>query len=334
MRGATVAFLLAAAAIAAGAGLAQESFAAPEERAPALAPFGVGPLHIASSADLDVEKIDVNVTLDAVVAAYDLKNNGRTALDLAASFAISGLQAVAADGEPWNLPAATPENPIGLSIAADGVAVSTTSNVNAYALGVDRRAEIKAAHLPLLPFGAETARALAGLAPETRADLSSMGIVSPRDPAHPDGPVLADWALSVVHSWRQSLPAGKTTRLTVKYTPLRAEARYRNIDALDLEDLKDEVCMTPPQLAAAQAELKGPGSAAAVTEIALVNEPPVRWFDSPAASVTVTKPRPDAIVSFCGMDAATANQRIVRGAELGGADPGDFRILFIEPAAR
>ena len=325
---------MAAAVIAPGAGFAQSGAAVSGERAPALAPLGVGPLHIASSADLDVEKIDVTVTLDAVVAAYSLKNKGRAALDLAASFAIAGLQAVADDGEPWNLLAATPENPIGLSIAAEGVPVATVADVNAYALGVDRRTEIKAAHLPLLPFGAGTAQALAGLPPATRAELSSMGIVSPRDPAHPDRPVIADWTLSVVHSWRQPLPAGKATRLVVKYSPLRAEARFQHADALDLEDLKDEACLTPPQLAAAQDELKSPGSAVAVTEIALVNEPPVRWFDSPAASVSVTKPRPDAIVSFCGMDAATADQPIVRGAELGGADPRDFRILFIEPTAK
>ena len=329
-----MAFLLAAAAMASGAGSAQEGSAAPGERAPALAPLGVGPLHIASSADLDIERIDVDVTRDAVVASYALRNKGRAALDLAASFAIAGLQAYADDGEPWNLPAATPDNPIGLSVAAAGAPVATRAEATAYALGVDRRAEIEAAHLPLLPFGPWTAQALARLAPATQEELSSLGIVSPRDPAYPDRPAIADWTLSVVHSWRQPLPPGKTTRLAVGYAPLRAETRYRHADALDLEDLKDEACLTPPQLAAAQDELKTPGSAVAVTEIALVNEPPARWLDSPAASISVTKPGPKTIVSFCGMDAGTADQPVVRGSELGGADPRDFRILFIEPAAR
>ena len=71
-----------------------------------------------------------------------------------------------------------------------------------------------------------------------------------------------------------------------------------------------------------------------VTEIALVNEPPLRWFDSPTASVSVKKPGPDAIVAFCGMDAGAADQPVVRGAEFGGADPRDFRILIIEPTAQ
>ena len=328
-----IALLLAGVATAPGASLAQGD-AAPAEHAPALAPLGVGPLHIASSADLDVEKIDVHVTLGAVATSYSLKNKGRVALDLVASFAIAGIQAVAEDGEPWSLPATTPENPIGLAVAADGAPIATAVDLKAYALGVDRRAAITAAHLPLLPFGQATAQALAGMEPAKLAELSSMGVVSPSDPRHAERPAIADWTLVVVHSWRQPLPAGKTTTLTVKYTPLRAETRFHHADALDLEDLKDEACLTPAQLVAAQDELKSPGSALAVSEIALVNEPPTRWLDSPAASLSVTKPRPDAIVAFCGMDAATTDQPIVSGSELGGADPRDFRILFIEPTTR
>jgi uncharacterized protein DUF4424 len=328
MRGTIIAVLLAATAP--GASFAQGDAAAPGARAPALAPLGVGPLQIASSADLDVEKIDVAVTVDSVAASYALKNKGPTALDLAASFAIAGLQAFADDGEAWNLPAATPENPIGLAITADGAPIATTADVRTYALGVDRRAEIKAAHLPLLPFGPATAQAVGGLSPQSLAALSAAGIVSPRDPRQPQRPLVADWTLAVAHSWRQRLLPGKTTTLTVKYSPLRAQTRFLPVDALDLEDLKDEACLTPPQLAAAEDELKSPGSALAVTEIALVNEPPMRWFESPAASVSVTKPSPQAIVAFCGMDAATGDQPVVHGSELGGADQRDFRILFIE----
>ena len=168
----------------------------------------------------------------------------------------AGTAAYADDGEPWTS-AATPENPLALSIAADGAPVAAKADVKAYALGVDRRAEIEAAHLPLLPFAPQTARALAGLGPKTLAELSDLGIVSPRDPDHPERPAIADWTLAVVYSWRQPLPAGKTTTVVVKYTPLKAQARFGHADALDLEDIKDEACLTPPQLAAAQDKLRG-----------------------------------------------------------------------------
>ena len=171
--------------VAPGACFAQSGAAAPEERAPALAPLGVGQLHIASDADLDVEKIAVDVTLDSVVATYVLRNKGRAALDLAASVALPGLQAFAEDGQPWNLPAATPENPVSLSITAGDAPVATKADVKAFALGVDRRPEIEAARLPLLPFGPRTAQALAALSPKARGELSALGVVSPRDPDAP-----------------------------------------------------------------------------------------------------------------------------------------------------
>ena len=120
----------------------------------------------------------------------------------------------------------------------------------------------------------------------------------------------------------------------MKYTPLKTQARFGHADALDPEDVKDEACLTPPLLGAAQDKLESPGAALTVTEIALVNEPPLHWFDSPVASVSVRKPGPDAIVAFCGMDGKTADQAVVRGAELGGSDPRDFRIMIIEPAAQ
>ena len=253
--------LLLAAAMTPGAGFAQEGPAAPGGRAPALAPLGVGPLRVASSADLDVEKIEVNVTLGAVVASYSLKNKGSAPLDLAASFAIAGLAGLRRRRRAMESSGGHAGKSDGLSVAAEGAPIATRVDVKAYALGVDRRAEITAARLPLLPFGAATAQALASVAPQTLAALSSAGIVSPRDPEHPEHPTVADWTLVVVHSWRQPLPAGKTTTLTVRYSPLRAEARFGHADALDLEDLKDEACLTPAQLAAAQDELKGPDSA-------------------------------------------------------------------------
>jgi hypothetical protein len=334
MRNAALATLLSlAAATAPGASLAQSPGGEPQQRAPALAPLGVGPLHIASNAALDVESIAIDVTLDAVTETYALKNKGAAALNLAASVALPGLRALADDGAPWSLPAAVADNPVALSITADGAPVAVHPDVRAYALGVDRRREIEAAHLPLLPFGAATARALAALGPKARAELADLGLVSPRDPDHPGRGPLADWTLAVGFNWIQSLPGGRTTKLVVRYTPLKAQTRYAPNNALDLEDLKDEACLTPAQLAAAQARLSA-GAVLDVSEVALVNEPPLEWFATPTAAVSVRKPDPQAIVAFCGMDAATAGQPIVRGLDIGGSDPRDVRILVIQPGAR
>ncbi len=337
MRGLRLALLMAivGATISPGSTFAQSADGGPDAaadpHAPALAPLAVGSLQMASNADLVVEKIDVAVTIDQVVVSYVLRNKGSGDLSLAASIALPGLQMAADSGEIWRLPAATPENPVGLSVAVNGAPIAARAEVKAYALGVDRQAEIKAAHLPLLPFAPDMDRALAALSPQSLAELSALGILSPRDPDQPGRKVAADWTLEVVHSWRQALPAGKTTMLTVKYAPLKAEARYGKADALDLEDLKDEACLSPQAIAAAQGRLKTASSALKATEIALINEPPIRWFDSPTAAVAVRKPTPGSIVGFCGIDSKSADQPIVRGSEIGGQDPTDFRILIFEP---
>jgi len=322
---------IAGAAIVLGPAFGQTGDDAAEPRAPALAPLAVGSLQMASNADLVIEKIDVAVTIGQVVVSYALRNKGAADLSLAASIAMPGLRTAADSGDIWRLPAATPENPVGLTVAVNGAPVATGAEVKAYALGIDRQAEIKAAHLPLLPFAPDMDKAIGGLSPQSLAELSALGILSPRDPEQPDRKISADWTLEVVHSWRQALPAGKTTVLTVKYAPLKAEALYGKADALDLEDLKDEACLSPQTIAAAQSRLKTVNSALQATEIALVNEPPIRWFDSPTPTVSVQKPAPDAIVGFCGIDSKSADQPIVRGSEIGGQDPSDFRILIFQP---
>jgi hypothetical protein len=69
--------------------------------------------------------------------------------------------------------------------------VKRSAAVNANALVVDRLAEIQAKHLPLLPFGAATDKALVALSPATADQLAALGIVLPRDPTRPKAPLKA-----------------------------------------------------------------------------------------------------------------------------------------------
>ena len=107
----------------------------------------------------------------------------------------------------YNLPAQTAENVVGLTVQANGKPVATTPYIQAVALGIDRIAELKSAGLPLIPFGAAIETALSGAKPDVIARLESLGLVTPRDPAEPDTPVIADWSLHVVHGWPLTLEA-------------------------------------------------------------------------------------------------------------------------------
>lgn len=294
---------------------------------PAQSSLIVGALQIGSANNLEVLGFDINVAADSVSYSYFLKNNGSAELSIAAAVSLPELQASSDRSETWVLAGSDPENPVGLTITAAGAAVTSAADVHAYALGVDRLAEIRASHLPLIPFGSETDKALAALAAEAADRLATLGVVSLRDPAKP-GAMTADWSLDVVRNWRQVLPVGKTTPIVVKFVPVTA--RY-DLAEDDLDDMKDDVCLQPQVLKALESRLKSNG-VWKVTDLSLAADPPAHWIDSSAPTLAVRKPRPDAIVAFCGIDAKTANQPTVLGAAPDYSD--EIRIVIFEPAAK
>jgi Domain of unknown function (DUF4424) len=297
--------------------------------APAEAALAVGALQIGAAPNLAVAGFDISVAANSVTYSYYLKSTAATEIAVTAAVALPELQASADDSETWTLAAKDPDNFVGLTVTAAGMPVPTTAEVHALALGIDRVAALKADHLPLIPFGAEVDKALAALSPEAADRLAALGVVSPRDPAEPKAPLAADWTLQVVRSWRQVVPPGKTTAVVVKFVPVAAHYRIGKGDEDDLSDMKDEVCLKPPVLGALQARLKSNG-AWNVTDMALADDAPSGWIDSPAATLSVQKPKPDAIVAFCGIDDKTANKPTVLGTA---PDDNDgIRIVIFEPA--
>lgn len=101
----------------------------------------------------------MSVAVDNVVYTYQLKNNAQAELALFASVAMPVLAASADGSETWALPSSNPENPVSLIVAADGTLIATKVDTRASALGVDRLGEIRAAHLPLVPFDPEIDKA-------------------------------------------------------------------------------------------------------------------------------------------------------------------------------
>lgn len=305
--------------------------AAPAPSAPAQSSLVVGALQIGSAATLEVAGVDINVSPDSVVYSYYFKNNGSADLRLTATLSLPSLQASADGSETWVLASSDPENPIGLTITAAGAPVSALADLHAYALGNDRLAELKSEHLPLIPFGPQADQAMASLSPETVDRLAAMGIVSPRDPAKPKEPVIPDWSLDVVRTWQQVLPPGKTTPVVIKFTPVKAQYTITKDDLEDLNDLGDDLCLKPPVLTTLQSRLKS-GGAWKVSDMSLADDAPARWVDSPNATLSVQKPKPDAIVAFCGLEEKTAAKPTVLGTA---PDDNDgIRILIFEPAGK
>jgi uncharacterized protein DUF4424 len=305
--------------------------AADSSGTPAEAALTVGALQIASVPNLEIAGFDIAVAPNDVTYSYSLKNNGPTDLAIAAAITLPELQASPDGSTTWTLAGTDPENPINLIVTAGGAPVTSKAEVHATALGVDRLAEVKAEHLPLIPFGEAADKAMAALSPQAADRLAAQGLVSPRDPSDPKTPLVADWALDVVRSWSLVLPAGKTTPVVIKFVPVVAHYRLTKGDEGDLNDMKDEICLKPQVLGTLQARIKS-GSAWAVTDIVLADDAPARWIDSAPATLSVQKPKPDAIISFCGMDDKTAGKPTVLGAAP--EDNEGIRILIFEPAAK
>ena len=299
-----------------------------EEDVPTPAPLVVGAMAIASDADLAIERMAVAVDVDHVSYTYGLRNKGARPLTLAASVAMPDLEVNTEGTTIYNLPSKTAENPVGLEVTAAGAPVATSPATQALALGIDRLADLKAAHLPLVPFGEDTQKALAAATPETLARLVSLGLITPRDPTEPDTPPLADWTLHIVQTWMQPLPANATTEVKVEFAPVKAVYGVLAEGLPGFDALKDQVCLTPQIMAAAKALLKSKTAMLEVDDIVLSNDGPARWLDNPSGTVAVTKPKPESVVAFCGMTAATAGQPVVRGKLPGSADAPGLRVLI------
>ncbi len=206
--------------------------------------------------------------------------------------------------------------------------MTTKAEIHAYALGLDRLAEIKAEHLPLIPFGPEVDKTLAALSPDAAARLAASGLISPREAAQKE-PAVPDWSLNVVRTWRQVLPPGKTTPVVVKFAPVKGRYRLAKGDQQALDDMKDDFCLKPEMLRALRSRFQGNG-AWRVTEVSLATDAPARWIDSPRPTISVQKPKPDAMVAFCGKDDKSAGKPIIIGAVP--EDSNEMRVVMFEPA--
>lgn len=300
-----------------------------EDEEPTQAPLTVGTMAIASDAAVSVEAMAIDIALDRVTYAYRFRNKGATALNLAASIALPDIEVSSERSTIYALPSQTAENPVNLTVQSAGKTIPTTAYVQALALGIDRLGELKADNLPLIPFGPAIEGALAGAKPDTLARLESLGLVTPRDPAEPNSPVIADWSLHVVHGWTQTLAANTTTDVLVAFAPIKALYTVDQGSLSGFDALKDQVCLTPQTMAAIKGLLAGKDATADIADLTLANEGPARWLDNPAASVAVRKPSLDSIVTFCGMDPATQGQAVVKGKLESNAQSNGLRVLII-----
>ena len=314
------------------------AFAAPQDSpdqndapaAPTAASLTVGAMSIAANAALGVDEIAVDVGVDSVAYKYRLTNKGSNALSLQASVTLPDLEISDDENVFYLLPTTDAENIVGLKVAADGTSVPTKPVVQALALGLDHAADLKAENIPLIPFGDDTGKALAGAKPETLAKLENLGLIAPHDPSQKDAMIEADWSLHVVHGWTQILAPSKATAVSVSFAPVKAGYTIDAASLSGLDSLSDQVCVTPQVAAAVSALLKDKGATASVADITIATDGPARFTQNPRTTIAVHKPSPKAVVVFCGMEKASPAADVVHGTVPENSDSTDLRILIFD----
>ena len=301
----------------------------PPAPSPAYVAASVSGLRIASHQDLSAEAFDIVVSATRVTYTYRLGNTGTAELKLVASVLLPALEASSNEDETYRIATGNAENPIGLSITADGKTVNAKVIARAQALDIDRMNEIKAVNLPLVPFGPEIEKALTGLAPDALARLTQLGLVSPPDDQN--NPRIADWSLNVTYTWDQGLPPGKSTTVAMTFQPVSGSFELNKETAGALDDLKEDTCLTDQLIKTLKARVsKSPTPA---TELLISIVKPTRWLENPAPTITVEKPKPDTIVALCGSDVKTSPTRVT--AKVADDETAeDLRVLLIGVAAQ
>jgi hypothetical protein len=115
----------------------------------------------------------------------------------------------------------------------------------------------------------------------------------------------------------------------MKFTPVVGRYKLTKGDLDSLDDMKDDLCLKPPVLAAIQTRLKN-GGAWQVTEFLVASDAPNNWNDSPNPTLSVQKPEPGAMVAFCGIDDKSASKPVVLGTAQD--DSEDIRIAIFTQA--
>ena len=279
---------------------------------------------------MPVQEMRASSAIDRVAYDYKLANKGPRTLSLQASVALPDLEINNDEAVYYVLPRTDPENVVGLQVQSNGKIVPTRPYLQAFALGIDRLADLKADNIPLIPFSEETEKALAAAKPDTLAKLDSLGLVVPHDAAQPGATIEADWSLHVLHAWMQPLEPAKSTSVTVSFAPVAAVYQIDASSLGGLDSLADQVCVTSQVRAAVAALVKDKGAVANVGDIVLATDGPARFLPSPRATIAVHKPSPTAIVVFCGMDASTQGAAIVRGTVPEDQDASSLRILIFD----
>lgn len=193
--------------------------------APALAndttaQLGTGGLIFVRTDTVAMESEDLYISPEEVRVAYKFRNISEADVESVVAFPMPDIEA-----NPYanvSIPDMASDNFLDFTVTVDGKPLEPTLDQRAFAAEVDVTDELKAAGIPLLPFGEAAEEALEKLPPETRADWISRGIVM--IDTYDVGEGMKDhtipfWTLKSTYWWKMSFPKGQEIDVRHTYKP-------------------------------------------------------------------------------------------------------------------
>lgn len=184
------------------------------------AQLGTGGLIFVRTDAVAMESEDLFISPGEVRVAYKFRNISEADVESVVAFPMPDIEA-----NPYanvSIPDMASDNFLDFTVTVDGKPLEPTLDQRAFAAEVDVTDELKAAGIPLLPFGEAAEEALAKLPNGKRADWISRGIVM--IDTYDVGEGMKDhtipfWTLKSTYWWKMSFPKGKEIDVRHTYKP-------------------------------------------------------------------------------------------------------------------
>ena len=245
----------------------------------------------------------------------------------------------------WRCPISAADNFLGFSATVEGQPVAVQLEQRAFAGTLDVTDTLKAAGVPLFPFGDAAFDALKALPAETIRDWQSRGIVF--NDRYDVGKGMQDhptpyWVLKSTYWWRMVFPAGRSIMVEHRYVPsvgatvgvnFFLNGRY---GGTSYADYRERYCLDRDFEKAVQNAMKRQGAEYPPffeNRIAYVLKTANNWAGTIGSfSLTVDKGSTKNLVSFCGTNVRKIGPTTFEMTKEHFYPERDFEVLILTPA--
>ncbi len=288
-----------------------------------VAEVGAGGLEFTSNAFVEMAEEDLRISLDRIDVRYVFKNTQDEPQTLLVAFPLPPLSGEwFGEDADTRLASADPLKYLDFTTKVDGKLVATQNEQRARVLTLDVTEALKAAGLPLFPGAPDLQAKLAKLSGEQLEALIVRGAIerigTDRFPR---------WQYSATYYWKQTFIAGKPVVIEHSYRPIAGgSVPYDKF----LDDFAGTYCIDD-SFRGAYNTTKGKEGSPGFTWVNYILTTAGTWAGPIGKfKLTIEKPSPDSVVSFCRMDVKKTGPTTFEWTAENYSPQDDLDILFLK----